>query len=132
MFGLAEVTRGIIPGAGGTQRLPRVLPFGPALELLLTGGKFDAHWAYRYGLVNYVLPAEAVMPKALEIANTLCENAPVAVRLVKEAAYKGLNLSLEEGLRFEIEQSKKVLGTEDAKEGPLAFAQKRKPNWQGR
>jgi len=131
-FGLAEVTRGIIPGAGGTQRLPRTIPFGPALELLLTGGKFDAAWAYRYGLVNYVLPADQVMPKALEIANTLCENAPMAVRLVKEAAYAGRNMSLEDGLRFEIEQSKKVMATEDAKEGPLAFAQKRKPNWQGR
>ena len=131
-FGLAEVTRGIIPGAGGTQRLPRVIPFGPALELLLTGGRFDAGWAYRYGLVNHVVPADQVMTKALEIAETICANAPVAVRLVKEAAYRGLTMSLEEGLRLEIEQSKKVLATEDAREGPLAFAQKRKPEWKGR
>jgi enoyl-CoA hydratase/carnithine racemase len=131
-FGLAEVTRGIMPGAGGTQRLPRVMPFGPALELLLTGGRFDAQWAYRYGLVNHVVPADQLMAKALEIANVLCENAPISVRLVKEAAYKGLNLTLEDGLRFEIEQSKKVLVTEDAREGPLAFAQKRKPQWKGR
>jgi enoyl-CoA hydratase/carnithine racemase len=131
-FGLAEVTRGIIPGAGGTQRLPRVIPFGPALELLLTGGKFDAQWAFRYGLVNHVVPADQVMPKAMEIANTLCENAPVSLRLVKEAAYKGLNMPIEEGLRFEIEQSKKVMQTEDSREGPLAFAQKRKPTWKGR
>jgi enoyl-CoA hydratase/carnithine racemase len=131
-FGLAEVTRGIIPGAGGTQRLPRIVPFGPALELLLTGARFDAQWAYRYGLVNHVVPADRLMPKALEIADTICQNAPVAVRLVKEAAYNGLNMTLDEGLRFEIEQSKKVLVTEDAKEGPLAFAQKRKPNWHGR
>ena len=131
-FGLAEVTRGIIPGAGGTQRLPRVIPFGPALELLLTGGKFDAQWAYRYGLVNHVVPADQLMPRALELANTLCENAPVSLRLVKEAAYRGLSLSLEDGLKFEIEQSKKVMVTEDAMEGPLAFAQKRKPEWKGR
>lgn len=131
-FGLAEVTRGIIPGAGGTQRLPRVIPFGPALELLLTGGKFGAQWAYRYGLVNHVVPADQLMPRALELASTLCENAPVSLRLVKEAAYRGLSLSLEDGLKFEIEQSKKVMATEDAMEGPLAFAQKRKPEWKGR
>jgi enoyl-CoA hydratase/carnithine racemase len=131
-FGLAEVTRGIIPGAGGTQRLPRIIPFGPALELLLTGGRFDAQWAFRYGLVNHVVPADKVMPKAMEIANALCENAPTSLRLVKEAAYKGLSMPLEEGLRFEIEQSKKVMQTEDAKEGPLAFAQKRKPVWKGK
>ena len=131
-FGLAEVTRGIIPGAGGTQRLPRVIPFGPALELLLTGGKFDAQWAFRYGLVNHVVPADQVMPKAMEIANTLCENAPMSLRLVKEAAYKGLSMPIDEGLRFEIEQSKEVMQTEDAREGPLAFAQKRKPVWKGK
>lgn len=131
-FGLAEVTRGIIPGAGGTQRLPRVVPFGPALELLLTGGKFDAQWALRNGLVNHVYPADQVMPQALELAARLCENAPMALRLVKEAAYKGTNMPLEEGLRFEIEQSKKVMVTEDAREGPLAFAQKRKPAWKGK
>jgi enoyl-CoA hydratase/carnithine racemase len=131
-FGLAEVTRGIIPGAGGTQRLPRVIPFGPALELLLTGGRFDAQWAFRYGLVNHVVPLDQLMPKALEIANVLCENAPVSLRLVKQAAYKGLSMPLEEGLRFEIEQSRKVMQTEDAREGPLAFAQKRKPVWKGR
>jgi enoyl-CoA hydratase/carnithine racemase len=131
-FGLAEVTRGIIPGAGGTQRLPRIIPFGPALELLLTGGRFDAQWAFRYGLVNHVVPADQLMPKAIEIANTLCENAPVSLRLVKEAAYKGINMPIEEGLRFEIDQSRKVMQTEDAMEGPLAFAQKRKPVWKGR
>ncbi len=131
-FGLAEVTRGIIPGAGGTQRLPRVIPFGPALELLLTGARFDAQWAFRYGLVNHVVPADQLMAKAIEIANVLCENAPASLRLVKEAAYKGLSMPLDEGLRFEIEQSKKVMQTEDAREGPLAFAQKRKPVWKGR
>ncbi len=131
-FGLAEVTRGIIPGAGGTQRLPRIVPFGPALELLLTGGRFDAQWAYRNGLVNHVVPMAQLMPKALEIAAAITDAAPVSVRLVKEAAYKGLGMSMEDGLRFEIEQTRKVMGTEDAREGPLAFAQKRKPEWKGR
>jgi len=131
-FGLAEVTRGIIPGAGGTQRLPRAIPFGPALELLLTGDRFDAQWAFRYGLVNHVVPADRVMPKALEIAERLCENAPVSLRLVKEAAYKGLSMPLDEGLKLEIEQYRRVAQTEDSREGPLAFAEKRKPVWKGR
>ena len=131
-FGLAEVTRGIIPGAGGTQRLPRLIPIGLALELLMTGGRFDAQWALRTGLINHVVPADQVMPKAFEIANTICDAAPMSVRLVKEAAIKGLTMTLEDGLRFEGEQIRKVLATEDAKEGPLAFAQKRKPAWKGR
>jgi enoyl-CoA hydratase/carnithine racemase len=131
-FGLAEVTRGIMPGAGGTQRLPRAIPFGAALELMLTGDRYDAQWALRYGLVNYVVAADQVMAKSLAMAERLCENAPVSLRLVKEAAYKGANMTLEDGLRLEIDQSRKVLATEDAKEGPLAFAQKRKPEWKGR
>jgi enoyl-CoA hydratase/carnithine racemase len=131
-FGLAEVTRAIIPGAGGTQRLPRLIPFGPALELLLTGGRFDTEWAMRYGLVNHVVPAAEVMPKALALAETICANGPLAVRLAKEAAYTGRNLPIEDGLRFEIEQSRKVMASEDAREGPLAFAQKRKPEYKGR
>jgi enoyl-CoA hydratase/carnithine racemase len=131
-FGLPEVTRAIIPGAGGTQRLPRTIPLGLALELMLTGGRFDAPWALQYGLVNHVVPAAEVMPKAMAIANAICENGPLAVRLVKEAVYAGLKLSLDEGLKFENDQSRKVLASDDAKEGPLAFAQKRKPNYQGR
>jgi enoyl-CoA hydratase/carnithine racemase len=131
-FGLAEVTRGIMPGAGGTQRLPRMIPFGPALELLLTGDRFNAEWAYRYGLVTHVVPADQVMPKAIDIAERLCENAPISLRLVKEAAYKGVNMPLEEGLKLEIAQYRRLAGTEDAREGPLAFAEKRKPVWKGR
>jgi len=131
-FGLPEVTRAIIPGAGGTQRLPRAIPLGLALELMLTGGRFDAAWALKYGLVNHVVPADQLMPKAMEIANAICENGPLAVRLVKEAVYAGLNSTLDEGLKFENDQSRKVLGSEDAREGPLAFAQKRKPNYKGR
>ena len=131
-FGLPEVTRAIIPGAGGTQRLPRTMPLGLALELMLTGGRFDAQWALRYGLVNHVVPADQLMPKALEIAEVICKNGPVAVRLVKEAVYAGLSLTVDEGLKFEGEQSRKVIATEDAREGPLAFAQKRPPQYKGR
>jgi enoyl-CoA hydratase/carnithine racemase len=131
-FGLAEVTRGIMPGAGGTQRLPRMIPFGPALELLLTGDRFSAEWAFRYGLVTHVVPADQVVAKAIEIAERLCENAPVSLRLVKEAAYKGVNMTLGDGLKLEIAQYRRVAVTEDSREGPLAFAQKRKPEWKGR
>jgi len=131
-FGLSEVTRGIIPGASGTQRLPRLIPFGPALELLLTGRRFDAQWAYRYGLVNYVVPPDQVLDKAIELAEEICANAPVSVRLIKEAAYRGMDLPLEEGMKLEADQFRRVIQTEDAREGPLAFAQKRKPVWKGR
>ncbi len=130
-FGVPEVTRGIIPGASGTQRIPRALPKAIALELLITGGRFDAQWALRYGLVNYVVPADQVMPKARELAEAICENGPLAVRAVKESALRGLELSLEEGLKQENEFSRKVMASEDAREGPLAFAQKRKPEYKG-
>jgi E-phenylitaconyl-CoA hydratase len=132
IFGLPEVTRAIIPGAGGTQRLPRLIHFGAALELIMTGGKFDVHWAAKNGLVNHVVPADQVMPRAIALAEAICENGPLAVRLAKEAAYKGLSLPIEEGLHFENVQSRKVLASEDAREGPLAFAQKRKPAYKGK
>ncbi|MBI2724205.1 MAG: enoyl-CoA hydratase/isomerase family protein [Chloroflexi bacterium] len=131
-FGLPEVTRAIIPGAGGTQRLPRLIGLGPALELILTGGRFDAAWALRTGLVNDVVPAADVMPRAIAMAEAICENGPLAVRLAKEAAVRGLTMPIDEGLHLENEQSRKVLASEDAREGPLAFAQKRKPAYKGR
>jgi enoyl-CoA hydratase/carnithine racemase len=131
-FGVPEVTRAIIPGASGTQRLPRMLPKGIALELLLTGGRFDAQWALRYGLVNHVVPADQVLPKAREIAEAICRNGPLAVRAAKESAIRGLDMTFEEGLKQEVEFSRRVLASEDAREGPLAFAQKRQPEYKGR
>ncbi len=131
-FGVPEVTRAIIPGASGTQRLPRMLPKGIALELLITGGRFDAEWALRYGLVNHVVPADQVMPKAREIAEAICENGPLAVRAVKESAIRGLEMTFEEGLKQGNGFSSKVMKSEDAREGPLAFAQKRMPEYKGR
>ena len=131
-FGVPEVTRAIIPGASGTQRIPRMVPKGIAMELLLTGGRFDAQWALRYGLVNHVVPAGQLMAKAREIAEAICQNGPLAVRAVKESALRGLELSFEDGLKQEVEFSRKVVVTEDAREGPLAFAQKRKPEYKGR
>ncbi len=131
-FGVPEVTRAIIPAAGGTQRLPRFLPRAIALEMLITGARFDAQWALRNGLVNYVVPADQVLTKSRELAEKICENGPLAVRAAKESALRGIELSLQEGLAQEAEFSRKVLGTEDAREGPLAFAQKRQPQYKGR
>ena len=131
-FGLPEVSRGIIPGAGGTQRIPRLVPFGIALELLMTGRRIPAAEAYRIGLVNHVVPLDQLMDKALEIASEIDANAPLAVMAAKEAAYRGLNTTLQEGLRIENFESMAIRHTEDAKEGPRAFAEKREANYQGR
>jgi enoyl-CoA hydratase/carnithine racemase len=131
-FGLPEVARGIIPGAGGTQRLPRLVPFGIALELLMTGRRIDAQEAYRIGLVNHVVAHEKLMDKSLEIAHEIGKNAPLAVSAAKESAYRGLNTTLQEGLRIENFESQAIRYTDDAKEGPKAFAEKREANYQGR
>ena len=131
-FGLAEVTRGIIPGAGGTQRLPRLAPFGAALELLMTGDRVGAAEAYRLGLVNRVVPLAELLPTALALAEKINGNGPLAVRAVKEAAYRGTSLPLGDGLRVETALWWATQQTEDAKEGPKAFAEKRKPEFKGR
>jgi len=131
-FGLPEVTRAIIPGAGGTQRLARAIPSSAAMQMLLTGGRFDAQWALRSGLVSEVVAGDAVLPRALEIADEICRNGPLAVRAVKEAAVRGREVSLEEGLRIENEQGRAIMASADAREGPRAFAEKRPARYEGR
>lgn len=131
-LGFREVTQAIIPGAGGTQRLPRFIPFGLALEILMTGDLISAQEAFRVGLVNRVVPLAELMPTALAFANRINENGPLAVRAVKEAAYKGIQMPLNEALRFETLLLSKVRESEDAWEGPKAFAEKRKPNYKGK
>lgn len=131
-FGLPEVTRAIIPGAGGTQRLPRAIPAAAAMHLLLTGGRFDAQWALRFGLVSEVVAGDRLLPRSLDIADEICRNGPVAVRAVKEAALRGRETTVEEGLRIENEKGREVIATEDAREGPRAFAEKRAPRYEGR
>jgi E-phenylitaconyl-CoA hydratase len=131
-FALTEVRRGIIPGSGGTQRLPRAVPLGIALEMLFTGDPMDAQEDWRVGLVNRVVPAAELMPAAEALARRICRNAPLSVRAVKELAYRGRNLTLEEGLREELLMVRAIRTTEDSKEGPLAFAEKREPQWKGR
>ena len=131
-FGVPEVTLGLIPGFGGTQRLPRVIPTAIAAEMLLTGRSINAQEAYRIGLVNKVVPLPELMPAAEEMANRLCQLPPLAVRAAKEAMLRGLDLTLEEGLRLETKIEDFVMSTEDADEGPKAFLEKRKPVFKGR
>ena len=126
-FGTPEVNLGVIPGWGGTQRLPRMLPWCKAAELLLTGRPIDAQEAYRIGLVNKVVPQEQVMPTAKEWAEVICQAGPLAVRAAKEAMVRGSSMSLEDGLRLERALFNRVISTEDFNEGLTAYAEKRKP-----
>jgi enoyl-CoA hydratase/carnithine racemase len=131
-FGLTEVSRGIIPGGGGTQRLPRAVPTALAMELIFTAKHITAEEAYRIGLINRVVPADQLMAAAEELADQINANAPLAVRASKEAIVRGLEMSLDDGLRLEGLLSRAVRLSEDAREGPRAFAEKRQANFQGR
>ena len=131
-FGLPEVSRGIIPGAGGTQRLPRLIPLGKSLEMILTGDRIDAEEAYRIGLVNRVVPPDQLLPEATKLAERICRNAPLAVQAAKEAVYRGLDLPLSEGLRLEQFLAEPICQSEDAKEGPRAFFEKRPAQFKGK
>jgi enoyl-CoA hydratase/carnithine racemase len=131
-FGTMGTSRGILPGAGQTQRLPRVIPLAKALEMFFTAEKIDAQEAYRLGLVNKVVPQGELMKAAWEMAEKIAKNAPLAVYTSKEACIKGLGLSLEEGVALEMNLRKKLLSTEDAAEGIAAFREKRRPNFKGR
>jgi len=131
-LGLREVAQSLIPGWGGTQRLPRLVPFGLALEILMTGDFVSAEEAYRIGLVNKVVPQGELMAAAEALANRLNENGPLAVRAAKEAAYRGVQMSLDEGLELESSLIMNLIMSEDAQEGPLAFMMKRKPEYKGR
>jgi enoyl-CoA hydratase/carnithine racemase len=131
-FGLTEVRWAIMPGAGGTQRLPRMVPLAKAMEMILMGETCSAQEAHRIGLVNAVVPAAEVLPTARRWAGTICERGPLAVRAAKEAIIRGLSLPLADGLRLEAFLSGTLRGTEDAAEGPKAFAEKRKPVFRAR
>lgn len=130
-LGLTEINLAIIPGGGGTQRLPRLLGRGKALELILTGARVDAAEALRLGLVERVVPAAEVRQHALALARELAGKAPVALRYAKEAVVKGLELGLADGLRLEGDLSALLRTTEDRLEGARAFLEKRRPRWTG-
>ena len=131
-LGLTEVNLAIIPGGGGTQRLPRLLGRGKALEMILTGARIKADEALRLGLVERVVPAAELRKAALDFARTIADKAPIALRYAKEAVVKGLELPLADGLRLEGDLSALLRTTEDRLEGAKAFLEKRKPRWSGR
>jgi enoyl-CoA hydratase len=131
-LGLTEVNLGIIPGGGGTQRLPRLIGRGRALEMILTGVRVGAPEALRLGLVERVVPAAELDPTARALARALADKAPLALRYAKEAVVAGLEVSLEAGLRLENDLAALLRTTEDRLEGARAFLEKRKPRWTGR
>ncbi len=131
-LGTPEVTLGLIPGWGGTQRLPRVVPWVKAAEILFMGKPIDAQEAYRIGLINKVVPQDKLMPTAKEWAEVICQAGPLAVRAAKEAMIRGYGMTLEEGLRLENSLEAYLLGTKDFTEGTAAFVEKRKPNFEAK
>ncbi|MGD9117006.1 MAG: enoyl-CoA hydratase-related protein [Dehalococcoidia bacterium] len=131
-LGTPEVTLGLIPGWGGTQRLPRAVPWCKAAEMLLMGKLVDAAEAYRIGLVNKVVPPAEVLSTAKEWAEAICKAAPLAVRAAKEAMLRGSAMTIEEGLRLENALVASVLATDDFNEGTTAFVEKRKPNYKAK
>ena len=131
-FGLPEINIGLIPGGGGTQRLPRFIPRALAAEIMFTGNRITAQEAYRIGLVNRVVPLDQLMASAEETAEAICKRAPISVQSVKEAMLRGIHLPIEEGLKVEREMVKKVRATEDFQEGVKAFVEKRPANFKAR
>jgi enoyl-CoA hydratase/carnithine racemase len=130
-FGQPEVTLGIIPGGGGTQRLPRLVGKGRALQLILSGAMINAQEAYRIGLVNEVVPLADLIPRAEAILNQIFKNAPVAIMYSLKAVNKGLETSVAEGLSLEASLFGICASTEDKKEGTQAFLEKRNANFKG-
>jgi enoyl-CoA hydratase/carnithine racemase len=130
-FGFPETSRGLIPGGGGTQRLPRIVGRGKATEMILTAETIDADEAFRIGLLSRVVPAGRLMEEADEIAKRLASRAPIAVRYAKEAVRKGLDMTQDQGLRLEADLSLLLQTTADRAEGIKAFLEKRPPTFRG-
>ncbi len=131
-FALTEVTLGIMPGAGGTQNLPRAMGERRAKELILTGRPFSAAEAHQWGMINRVCPPAALRDAAIETGRRIAANAPIAVRQAKHAIHYGLQMDLASGLMLEIEAYNRMIPTEDRREGVSAFNEKRKPQFKGR
>jgi enoyl-CoA hydratase/carnithine racemase len=131
-FGQPEVKLGLVPGGGGTQRMPRLIGKGRALQLILSGEMINAQEAYRIGLVNEIVPAAGLVTRAEAILKKIASNAPIAVKFALEAANKGMETSQGEGLLLEASYFGLCAATEDKKEGTAAFLEKRPPQFRGR
>jgi enoyl-CoA hydratase/carnithine racemase len=131
-FALTEVTLGIMPGTGGTQNLARAVGERRAKEIILSGQPFTAAEAERWGLVNRVVEPSELLEATMAIARRIAANGPIAVRQAKQAIHRGLQMSVWDGLAFEIEAHNRLVPTEDRREGVLAFNERRKPNFRGR
>jgi enoyl-CoA hydratase len=132
VFGQPEIKIGVIPGAGGTQRLTKALGKVKAMEMVLTGTFISAAEAEKYGLINRVVPVELYLTEALKLAATIAELSPVAVELAKEAVLRSFETHLEEGLHLERKNFYLAFASEDQKEGMAAFIQKRPPEFKGK
>jgi enoyl-CoA hydratase/carnithine racemase len=132
VFGIPEAKRGLIAGAGGLLRLPKRIPRAVALELALTGEPIDATRAYQIGLVNRVVPAAKLMEEAIGLAELVAENAPLAVRCSKRVMLESADLTEKEAWDLNDSTFSEIFTSADAMEGAVAFAEKRKPNWQGK
>jgi enoyl-CoA hydratase len=130
-FGLSEVKRAIVPAGGSLVRLARQIPYAKAMEILLTGEQMTAQEAYRIGLVNYIVPAGELLASAERFARVIAANGPVAVRKIKEAVIRTSGVPLDEAYKIESECAREVMMSEDAKEGPRAFMEKREPRYTG-
>ncbi|HEV2358564.1 MAG TPA: enoyl-CoA hydratase-related protein [bacterium] len=130
-FGQPEIRLGLMPGAGGTQRLTRAVGKSRAMELVLTGRALGAHEAHAAGLVSQVVPAEVCLDEAMRLAAEIARQAPVAVRLAKEAVLQAFETPLEAGLAFERRSFHALFGTDDMREGVRAFLEKRRPEFRG-
>ena len=128
-IGLPEINIGIIPGGGGTQRLPRVVGYPKAVELMMTGARLDAEQAQSVGLVHRACPAESTLTAAQEFAGILAEQAPVAIRLLKQCVKESFGLPREPGMLIEREKCLQAVLSADAREGFAAFIEKRRPRW---
>ncbi len=131
-FGQPEINLGIIPGGGGTQRLPRLVGEGKAMEMILTGEIINAQEAFRCGLVNQVVPTDHLAARTMEIANRIAEKSPIALRLAKEAVKLASRSNLDEGLRREVDLFALCFSSEDKDEGVKAFLEKRKADFKGK
>ena len=131
-FGLQEVKWAIFPMTGSSVKLPRQLPYARTMEILLTGELMDAKEAFHFGFVNRVVPREKVMEEAERFARIIADNGPLAVTAIKKAVLHSIGLTLAEGLAKEAEIATPVFLTDDAREGPRAFKEKRKPQYKGR